>query len=151
MNDSRFLKALLGDDCTGALVEAARRTPGLEAALTPRAMVAWLAALGPQYSGAIPGLAGGSLNFQRTDGLYKGEVILDDQTFSYRDAPGLEVAALLSVVAGEETSASKVRVKDLIRLGKTLDKMVRAVIENQQRDLARGYLAKADRVVEDIG
>lgn len=150
MNNPRFLKALLGDDCAGALVEAVQRTPGLEAALTPRAMVAWLAALGTRYSGSIPGVDG-SLNFERIDGLYKGEVVVDGQTFSYQDAPGLEVAALLAVAVGEgEIVAAKVRDKDLARLGKSLDKMVGAVLESQQRGRMRAYLAKADGYVDDV-
>lgn len=144
MHGSRFLKALLGDDCAGALVEAVRRTPGLEAVLTPRAMVSWLAALGPRYSGPIPGVAG-ALAFERVDGLYKGEVTVEGQTFSYDQIPGLELAALLAVGMGDDAPAlAPVKQKDLVRLGKSLDSMVFAVLGSQRRSAARQMIADQD-------
>lgn len=145
MKDSPFLKNLLGADCSTALMDVAKKVPGLEAAVGPRAIVSWLTALGGQFDGKIPG-SEDILKFDRVGGLYTGLAKFSDQVVEYRQIPTLELAAILSVGMGEDVTDSSAKPKDLARLGKSLDKMVFAIMDSSKRSIVKDYLAKADAI-----
>lgn len=145
MRDSRFLKSLLGEDCATALLDTVHKTPGLEPAVTPRAIVSWLSALGDRYEGSVPG-TDGLFKFERLYGLYSGEIKIEENLIKYDKIPGLELAAILSVSLGEDLEPSFAKPNDLQKLGKSLDKMVKAVLSSQEKFAIREYLIKADTV-----
>lgn len=124
MRGQAFLQALLGADCTRALSEAVSRSSGLEAAAAPRAMVAWLSAVGPSFAGALPG-SESTVEFRKSSAGYGGHVVVSGTRFDFDDLPSLQMVAVLSVAAGldfvhHDTLSSR----DLVRLGKSLDAMV---------------------------
>jgi hypothetical protein len=111
--------------------------------VAPRAIVSWLSALGDNYNGQIPG-SGELFKFDRSSGLYSGEVHFADNVIQYNQIPGLELVAILSVGLGEELESVSAKPRDLQKLGKSLDKMVNAVLKFEKSSAIRGYLSKAD-------
>jgi hypothetical protein len=124
-----FLKAVVGEDGTQALVKAAERSGPIENAIVPRAIMAWLSVVARfDYEGQIPGVEDSYLDFSKNDtGTYNGTVALGDGVFPFENATVLHLAAAIAVALGsDEAPDPALKDLDLARLGKSIDIMAKA-------------------------
>ena len=127
----KFLTAVLGTDGAGALVKAAERSADLEHALIPRTIMAWLLIAGRgDYEGSVPGIDDSYLAFRKSGEEYSGSIGIDDVVYTFESAPLLHVAAGIAVSLGadHERVSDSLRDLDLVRLGKSIDLLVKARI-----------------------
>jgi GNAT superfamily N-acetyltransferase len=144
---SQFLEGILGGDGAKALSKAAARIPELESALLPRALMAWLGVCPTSFEGNLPGVENSYLHFQKSEGnTYSGSIAIGDDIYAFEDASGLRVGACVAVALGadHEKLNPALADTDLVRLGKSIDTLVRAraVVEALQKrvlDPSLGY------------
>ncbi len=123
-----FLKAVLGQDGAAALKKAADRLGGLEDAVLPRAIMAWLAvAARGNYEGQIPGVDDSYLDFTKnTNGSYSGWIAMGEEVFPFHNATPFHLAASVSLALGAEKINEEFDSVDLVKLGKSIDIMAKA-------------------------
>jgi hypothetical protein len=125
----RFLKAILGEDGAAALVKAADRAPELEAVILPRALMAWLEIRTLEdYEGPIPGQLNSYVQFQKSEDRFTGSIAIGDNVYGFESATLLHLGACIAVVLGADRDMvhADLRDRDLQRLGKNIDLLVRA-------------------------
>lgn len=121
-----FLTGVLGTDGARALRKATDRESGLEPLLVPRAALAWINQR-HSYEGLIPGIPNSYLRFEKSSQGYTGSVSLQEGQYAFANADSFHVASAMSVGAGVEPQPRQpVRDQALVRLGKSIDALVKA-------------------------
>lgn len=135
-----LLEALVGREGAQALAKAAERIPELDAAMVPRALFSWLTLAATGYAGAVPGIAESHLALAKSESGFSGAVRVADADYEFADVSLLHVSAAVATLVGLEKHRvdDRVREEDLMRLGKTVDLLVRA------RVAAAAKMAKAE-------
>lgn len=134
-NKYSFLQAVLGEDGARALRKAMERSSELEAAVLPRAIVAWLE--GPfssSHEGVVPGCEN-QLVFSKSESGFTGSIGIGDEVYAFENASTTHLAAAIAVSLGLEYEKvpSTVRSIDLAKLGKSLDLLVKAREVNRMK------------------
>lgn len=133
----KFITAVLGQDGYGAFKKALERSPSLNSVLAPRTIVAWLNITSRfnDYEGELPGVKNSFISFKKTeDGLFSGDVALNDGVYSFNRSNFEHLAAVVASALGlvNETIPDDLRQVDIVRLGKTIDLLVKTkVITNE--------------------
>lgn len=135
---SPLLAALVGPEGAAALAAAAARLPGIDAAMTPRALYSWIGiAATTGYDGEVPG-SGGHLSLAKSEaGGFNGRIDFANVEYDFADSSLLHVSAVIASLAGLTKSAD-ISDDHLYRLGRTVDLLVRAHTATEAR------LAKAE-------
>jgi hypothetical protein len=132
-----FLTAVLGDGAD-ALVKAVDRSPDLEFAIVPRAILAWLQSA-PTHEGEVPGVPGTFVAFEKGEAGFSGRLGVGG---SYRfDRQSLfHVAGAVAVEMDLDYSAAPEGLRDLDieRLGKSIDLLARVRAASGEAGLAKG-------------
>lgn len=132
-----FLEEVLGVDGAKALVKASERAEKLKNVIVPRAILSWVnAAAQMSYTGAIPGIKG-CLEFAKSE--CSGEMAIGKDTYEFNAAGVFSVAAAMAVSLGADDDQfdTNLKDKDIVRLGKSIDLLVKS-------KMARSELAKAE-------
>lgn len=132
-----FLEEVLGVDGARALVKASERAEKLKNVIVPRAILSWVnAAAQMSYTGAIPGIKG-CLEFAKSE--CSGEMAIGKDTYELSNAGVFSVAAAMAVSLGADDDQfdTNLKDKDIVRLGKSIDLLVKS-------KMARSELAKAE-------
>jgi len=134
-----FLKAVLGQDGAAALKKAADRLGGLEDAILPRAIMAWLAvAARGNFEGAVPGIDDSYLDFSKnTDGSYSGSIAIGEGVIPFQNATQFHLAASIALSLGAEDITGQYRDADLVKLGKSIDIMAKAKYVSNLDELSK--------------
>jgi len=150
-----FLKAVLGQDGASALRKAADRLGGLEDAILPRAVMAWLSvAARGDYEGAIPGIDDSYLDFTKSaNGTYSGSIAMGEGVFPFQNATSFHLAASIALSLGAEDLSDDFKDMDLVKLGKSIDIMAKAKFVSNADELAKGapgpaHLGTKDEVIQ---
>lgn len=124
-----FLTEVLGTEGARALQRTAQKEPSLGSVLIPRAALAWIHGR-EGFEGRVPGVANSYLKFNKSEAGYAGIVTLPDVNYEFAGATAEHVAAALAVAVGAGTSKDRgVRDLTLMRLGKSIDVLVKAQAE----------------------
>lgn len=146
-----FLQAVLGADGAGALAKAAQRSPSLEAALLPRAIMAWLGVMArASYEGGIPGAGNSYLAFEKSEDRYSGTVGIGETLYSFEKASLYHLGACVAVALGadHERVSPGLRDLDIERLGKSIDLLAKARIT--VAELKKSRLEPLAKAIADI-
>src|SRR5579872_4841830 len=139
--ESAFLQAVMGPSGAQALAKAPAE---LAAAVMPRCILAWLGVAAPGgYEGEIPGLQGSSVQFRKAEVAgYCGEFCTQPgETYTFDGASLFHLAGAVAVSLGTEVDPVP-ETADLVRLGKSIDAMVKAHVLGEELRRRRA-LAKA--------
>jgi hypothetical protein len=121
-----FLSSVLGVDGAKALRKAADREPLIEPLLVPRTALAWISEH-HAYEGNVPGLANSYLKLEKNEAGFTGIVTIGDLNYEFGPVSPEHVAASLALAVNVDfTKAEDVKDKMLVKLGKTLDALVKA-------------------------
>jgi hypothetical protein len=150
-----FLKAVLGQDGAAALKKAADRLGGLEDAILPRAVLAWLSvAARNDYEGTIPGIDDSYLDFSKNqNGSYSGSIAMGEGVIPFYNATVFNLAASIALSLGAEQFSDDYKDMDLVKLGKSIDIMAKAKFVSNADELAKGapgpaHLGTKDEVIQ---
>lgn len=150
-----FLKAVLGQDGAAALRKAADRLGGLEDAILPRAVLAWLSvAARGDYEGNIPGIDDSYLDFTKNqNGSYSGSIAMGEGVAPFQNATVFNLAASIALSLGAEPFSNDFKDMDLVKLGKSIDIMAKAKFVSNADELAKGapgpaHLGTKDEVIQ---
>jgi hypothetical protein len=150
-----FLKAVLGQDGAAALRKAADRLGGLEDAILPRAVLAWLSvAARGDYEGSVPGIDDSYLDFTKNDnGSYSGSIAMGEGLTPFHNATVFNLAATIALSLGAEQFSDDFKDMDLVRLGKSIDIMAKAKFVSNADELAKAapgpaHLGTKDEVIQ---
>lgn len=146
-----LLKAVLGHDGAAALEKAADRLGGLEDAILPRAIMAWLgvAARG-DYEGPIPGVDDSYLDFTKNEnGSYSGSIAMGEGVLPFQNATQFHLAASIAFSLGTENLSSDYEDVDLVKLGKAIDIMAKAKYIANIDELAKALPGPAHQPTTD--
>jgi hypothetical protein len=125
-----FMQAVVGQEAAQALAKAAERSPALKTALLPRTCLSWLTLTSRWgYEGQIPGIEDSYLEFRKTSpDTFDGVVTIGPDTYEFKDASILHLAAATSVALGadEQDVDPSLKQVDVARLGKNIDILVQA-------------------------
>jgi hypothetical protein len=125
---ARFLIEVLGPEGAKALAKAAARHEHLAQVLVPRTILAWLGAV-PQFEGEIPGLAGGTFKFQKSESGFTGSIKLSSGDYEFKDATIFYVAgAVATAMEWDSLAFGNASNAELERLGKSIDLMAKVRI-----------------------
>jgi len=130
----RFLVSILGRDGAQALFKAAERSQPLVNAIVPRAILSWLdLATRFEHEGEIPGNPHTYVVFRKSDSGFSGSIKIDEELFTFKDASLYRVAAGIGVALGADNELSEeLRDLDLVKLGKTLDALVKTRVVTEE-------------------
>lgn len=123
-----FLEEVAGADGASVLSRAAELGSDVEWAIFPRAVLSWVSAvtIGDGFDGQIPGTQT-SLRLTKHEGRFSGVVGIDGQEYSFVDQPLSHVASSVAIaVAGVAEPAPSFVSPELVKLGKSIDLLVRA-------------------------
>jgi hypothetical protein len=140
----KFLTEVLGTEGAKALARTTVREPALAKLLVPRAALSWLSQR-ESYEGVVPGIPNSYLRFQKSEDVYSGIVTLTDTNYEFSKATNEHVAAAVAVAVGVDLAQnSAVRDLTLVRLGKSIDALVKAqqVAKDLPKSLAEEDLDK---------
>lgn len=141
---NQFLSAVLGDAGAAALKKAADRAEGLELALLPRTILAWMNAA-PMYEGALPGLEDTYVSFSKSETGFTGSITIGEGLYKFENETLFHVAGAIAVSVGftpGDAAPEAIRNIDIERLGKSIDMLAKARRANEE-------MAKAKRKPED--
>jgi hypothetical protein len=149
-----FLIEILGEDGSAALKKATTRMPILDSVVVPRAIVSWVSVVGGLgYDGNLPGHTGSyfSLIKNEKDG-FDGALTIDSQLYTFENADLLHVAASVGVALGIESEPidEQLKTKDLSKLGKSIDLLVKSQIVKQAKSqkIAPGFSLDKDGIAK---
>lgn len=131
----KFMAAALGTDGAQALRKAAERDPRLDQILIPRAIVGWLSfTTAHEYEGQIPGIENSYVQFQKSEDGFSGSVTFNEGVYSFENASVYHLAASIALALGVETGPLDAKVRDavLVKLGKSIDTLVKAQVLTQE-------------------
>jgi len=131
----RFLNSILGSDGAQALTRAAERSKTLGNAILPRAILSWLGlAARFEHEGEIPGNPNTFCVFRKSESGFSGSIKVGGELYTFTDASLYRVAAGIGVALGADTQplSKELRDLDLVRLGKTLDALVKTKVFNEE-------------------
>lgn len=129
------MAAALGTDGAQALRKAAERDPRLDQILIPRAIVGWLSfTTAHEYEGQIPGIENSYVQFQKSEDGFSGSVTFNEGVYSFENASVYHLAASIALALGVETGPLDAKVRDavLVKLGKSIDTLVKAQVLTQE-------------------
>lgn len=123
-----FLRAVLGNDGASSLKKAADKYDGLEGAIVPRAIMAWLGVVArADYEGGLPGVDDSYLDFAKNDdGTYSGSIAIEEAIFPFQNANVFHLAASIALSLGASLDTEKLTDVDMVKLGKSIDVLVKA-------------------------
>lgn len=123
-----FLTAVLGDSGSAALRKAADRCVELGDALVPRAILAWLGlSTSYEYEGILPGVENTYVAFKKSDSTFSGSIAIGEDVYTFDRADVYNLAGCVAVALGADVAAAgQVSDNDLVRLGKSIDTLVKA-------------------------
>ena len=129
----QFLVSIVGSEGASALKKACDRSPAIESILVPRAVVAWLG-LVSEFEGDLPGVPGVHVALQKSDETYSGSVTIGSTPYVLDKASVLHAGSAISVALGLDADQfdPDVRDLDLVRLGKSIDLLVKAHCASMQ-------------------
>jgi hypothetical protein len=133
--ESAFLVELLGPIGAKALLKMAERSPALESALVPRAVLAWLGLVARyDYEGALPGVDNSYVSFTKTESGFEGSIALGADVYGMSQASIYHVAGSVAVALGVEPRLLDPKVKDLdvAKLGKSIDLLAKAQLASKE-------------------
>jgi len=132
-----FLTNVLGAEGAQALARAAQREPILENLLVPRAAYSWVQNTA-SFSGHLPGTET-ILEFQKSEKGVTGNIDLDGTKFEFADQTLEHLAAVISVAVGVNTVPNSPRDGTLVKLGKSIDTLVKVQLAKKILDPNLGY------------
>lgn len=129
-NCRSFLASVLGKDGAKAILKAADHSSGLQGAVVPRAIQAWLNSVKTDFSGPIPGQESSFIQVTKSEGLYTGTVSIGADVYTLNSSTAAETLAAVAVALDldKDIEAGSVRDIDLERLGKSLDVLAKAQV-----------------------
>lgn len=135
----QFLTAVVGKEGALALQKAASRSTYLEAAILPRAIVSWLEA-SQDYLGGLPGVENTHLSLTKSEAGFTGDISIGEGVYHFTDSSILHVAAAMVVAleGDKERVAIEMPDRDLAKLGKSVDLLVKARECSRQLMKAKG-------------
>lgn len=154
---SAFLQEVLGSDGAALLVKTMKRIGSIENALVPRTILAWVGIAGRLgHDGELPGLAGTFARIQKSEAGYSGEIKIEETSYQFADASTYQVASAVAVAIGYDTELSAGNSKELARLGKSIDLLVKsrlanAVLQKRMLDPNLGYKLQHQHEEFNIG
>ena len=124
---NQFLVAVLGVSGAEALLKASDRVEGLEHALLPRTILAWINTA-PMFDGEIPGIEDTHVAFSKSEEGFSGEITIGDGLYKFENQTLFHIAATVAVAVGvdENRTSPDVRNIDMERLGKSIDMLAKA-------------------------
>jgi len=129
-----FLVGTLGKVGAKAMLKALEKSPELESAILPRTALSWVSLLAKTDLPAnIPGLDA-KLTLKKTESGYDGEI---SSGFAFKDSSLTHVAAALSVALDFSYEKMDHKLSDLVRLGKSIDLLVKANFVDQIKSLQK--------------
>lgn len=132
-----FLHEVLGVEGTRALLKAGEQSQKLENVIVPRTILSWVSAASTMsYEGVLPGVEG-FIGFNKSE--CNGEIKIGQDTYEFENAGVFSVAAAIAVSLGvhEDRLAADLKDKDIVRLGKSIDLLVKS-------KMAKAEIAKHD-------
>lgn len=123
-----FLRAVLGTDGATSLKKAADKYGDLEGAIVPRAIMAWLGLVArSDFEGGLPGVEDSYIDFTKNeDGTYSGSIAIGDGIFPFQNANVFHLAASVALSLGASLETDKLKDVDMVKLGKSIDVLVKA-------------------------
>lgn len=108
-------------------MKASERSPALEHALVPRAILAWIKSAS-MYDGDLPGVDGAVVSFEKSETGFAGSIGIGEGLYKFQSASVFHLAASVAVALGvsQDEDADDVRDLDLERLGKSIDILAKA-------------------------
>lgn len=131
----KFLEAVLGREGAQALGKASARSEALGNVLVPRTLMSWLGIMTKnEYEGQIPGIDNTFVALKKTESGYYGQVNVGDDVHHFDAVDSYHVAAAMAVAMGLDDKGldSGLRDLDVVRLGKSIDLLVKARIVTQE-------------------
>lgn len=129
----KFLVGILGVEGATALRRAGERSEEVENVLVPRSILAWLNSV-ESHEGEIPGIENTYVSFQKSEKKYSGSISLGEEVYEFQDVDTCHVASAVAVAIGVDGDRQHPNLKDLdlVRLGKSVDLLVRAHALSEQ-------------------
>lgn len=131
-----FLRAVLGTAGAKALIKATDQAIELEAAIFPRTITAWLEALAPfGFEGVVPGTTNG-FTLVKSEAGYQGQITLNNALHQFSGATLFYVAGCVAAALSlePETLNPLTKSENLIRLGRSIDLLVKHAVVKAERD-----------------
>ena len=125
-----FMRAVLGEDATTALMKAGERSEALAAVIGPRTVLGWclLASRWP-YDGVVPGHDDSLLHFKKSEKGLTGIIAMGSEQLDFENAQPENLASMMCVGLGCQLALVKsegVGPVAMAKLGETIDLMVKA-------------------------
>ncbi len=126
----RFLKAVIGENGTVALLKSVESNPQFENVILPRAIYSWLNAI-EEYNGKLPGTLI-PLNLQKNDLGFSGDIAVNDTLLKFENDSVFRVMGSISIALNSKSISANIKEHDLMRLGKNIDILVKSNIAKKR-------------------
>ena len=139
---SDFLKEIFGEEGHAAMERTVERAPIFKSIIIPRAIIAWISTVNRLgYEGELPGTPNSYVSLAKNDkDTFTGALTIDGELYEFKDADMLHVAASVGVALGLEIEPinDKIKTKDLSKLGKSIDMLVKSrIVKNAKASLVK--------------
>lgn len=151
-SETDFLQEVLGTAGYAALKKAIDYEPEIGSVVVPRAMLSWLDAQ-TEYEGAVPGFEDSQASIKKSVKGFSGTIRVGTETHEFDNASVFRVAASIAHFTGTGPVNPDPELRDqvLVKLGKSIDSLVKAQIELEKKVLEPSSGIRMEHEHHDLG